>query len=163
MTIFREVHLLLYYTIYATKEGIAVSREKNIQNARNVLRFLEQRKFKEFSELFAENGKWIHPYHSELFPAEIEGQKEITNWIKKTAANFDDIHFPIDEMMPFLDPNKVAVKNKGKLKLKNSDNYYENDYLAIFSYDDQGKIVEWIEYYNPVIAAKAFGLMDKLK
>jgi len=149
--------------MYATEEGTAVSREKNIQNARNVLRFLEQRKFKEFSELFAENGKWIHPYHSGLFPAEILGQKEITKWIKKTAANFDNIQFPIDEIMPFFDSNKVAVKNKGKLKLKNSDNFYENDYLAIFSFNEHGKIAEWIEYYNPIIAAKAFGLMDKLK
>jgi ketosteroid isomerase-like protein len=149
--------------LYVTKEVITVSRERNIKNARNVLKFLEQRKFNEYSELFAENGKWIHPYHSGLFPAEIVGQKDITNWIKNTAANFDNIQFPIDEVMPFLDPNKVAVKNKGKLKLRNSDNYYENDYLAIFSFDEQGKIVEWIEYYNPVIAAKAFGLMDKLK
>ena len=140
-----------------------VTRKRNIEIVRTTFRFLEQRRFTEFSELFAENGKWIHPYHSGLFPAEIVGQKEITNWIKNTAANFDDIQFPIDEIMPFLDPKKVAVKNKGKLKLKNSDNYYENDYLAIFSFDEQGKIVEWTEYYNPVIAAKAFGLMDKLK
>lgn len=39
-------------------------------------------------------------------------------------------------MMPFLNPNKVAVKFTGKLKFKNSGNYYENDYLAIFSFDE---------------------------
>ena len=149
--------------MYATKEGTTVSRERNIKNARNVLKFLEQRKFKEFSELFAENGKWTHPYHSGMFPPETVGQKEIYKGITEAAANFDDIQFPIDEIMPFLDPNKVAVDFSGKLKLKNSDNYYENDYLAIFSFDEQGKILEWIEYYNPVKAAKAFGLMDKLK
>ena len=65
--------------------------------------------------------------------------------------------------MPFEDPNRVAVKLTGKLHLKNGSGTYENDYFAIFSFDEQGKILEWIEYYNPITAAKAFGLMDKLK
>jgi len=140
-----------------------VTRERNIETARNLFRFLEQRRLKEFSELFAENGKWIHPYHSGLFPAEIVGQKEIYNSIKIAAANFDEIHFPIDEILPFEDPNRVAVKLTGRLNLKNGSGTYENDYLAIFSFDEHGKILEWIEYYNPITAAKAFGLMNKIK
>ena len=87
-----------------------MTRERNIETARNAFKFLEQRKFKEFSELFAENGKWILPYHSGLFSAEIVGQKEIYNSIEIAAANFDEIHFPIDELLPFEDPNRVAVK-----------------------------------------------------
>ena len=105
----------------------------------------------------------IHPYHSGLFPAETIGQKEIYKGIQIAATNFNEIHFPIDEILPFEDPKKVAVKLKGKLLLKNGAGTYENDYLAIFSFDEQGKIAEWIEYYNPNTAAKAFGLMGKLK
>ena len=140
-----------------------MTRERNIETAQQMFRFLEQRQFKEFSELFAENGKVIHPYHSGLFPAETIGQKEIYKGIQIAATNFNEIHFPIDEILPFEDPKKVAVKLKGKLLLKNGAGTYENDYLAIFSFDEQGKIAEWIEYYNPNTAAKAFGLMGKLK
>jgi ketosteroid isomerase-like protein len=140
-----------------------VKRERNIKAAQNVFIFLEQRKFKEFSELFAENGKWVHPYHSGLFPAETVGQKEILQGIQTAAANFNEIKFPIDEILPFEDPNKVAVKLAGNLHLKNGSGTYQNDYLAIFIFNDHGKIAEWIEYYNPITAAKAFGLMDKIK
>lgn len=45
--------------------------------------------------------------------------------------------------------------------MKNGE-LYENDYLTIVSFDEQGKISEWAEYYNPIKAAKAFGLMDKI-
>ena len=140
-----------------------MTKEVNIETARNFFRFLEQRRLKEFSELFTENGKWIHPYHSGLFPAETVGKKEIYNSIKTAAANFDKIQFPIDEIIPFEDPNRVAVKFTGRLKLKNGSGTYENDYLDLFSFDEQGKILEWIEYYNPITAAKALGLMDKIK
>jgi phenazine biosynthesis protein len=138
------------------------TREKNIENALNLLRFLEQRKLREFSSLFSENGKWVHPYHSGLFPAETTGRKEIYNGIQAAAANFTEIQFPVEEVLPFLDPKKVAVKHSGRLVMENGG-VYENDYLAILSFDEQGKILEWAEYYNPIKAAKAFGLMDKIK
>jgi ketosteroid isomerase-like protein len=137
-------------------------RERNIETARNVFRLLEQRKFKEFSELFTENGKWIHPYHSGLIPAELIGWKEIEKGLKKSAVKVDEIHFSIDEVLPFEDPNKIAVKLAGKLSMKNGGTY-DNDYFCIFSFDEQGKILEWIEYSNPITAARAFDLMDKLK
>ena len=140
-----------------------VIKERNIETARKTFRFLEQRRLKEFSELFAENGKWIYPYHSGLFPKETLGQKEIYKGIQTAASNFTKIQFPIDEILPFEDPNKIAVKLTGKLLLKNGSGTYENEYFAIFSFDEEGKIEEWIEYYNPIIAAKAFGLMNKIK
>lgn len=138
-----------------------MAREENIQASLNLLRFLEQRKLKDFSELFAENGKWVHPYNSGLFPAEVKGRKEIYEGIKNTAANFTEIQFPVEEVLPFADPNKVAVKHTGRLVWKDGG-IYENDYLAILSFDENGKIVEWVEYYNPILAARAFGLMDKI-
>ena len=79
------------------------------------------------------------------------------------AANFDEIKFPIVEIIPLEDPNRVAVKMTGKLHLKDGGGLYENEYLGIFTFDEQGKIVEWIEYYNPIISARAFGLIDKIK
>jgi ketosteroid isomerase-like protein len=57
----------------------------------------------------------------------------------------------------------VAVKLTENLHLKNGNGIYQNNYLAIFIFNEQGKILEWIEYYNPITAAKAFGLMDKIK
>ena len=53
-----------------------MTREENIETTRTFVRLLEQRRLEEFSELFAEDGKWIHPYHSGLFPAETVGRRE---------------------------------------------------------------------------------------
>lgn len=134
----------------------------NIESVRNFVRLLEQRRLKEFVELFAEDAKWIHPFHSGLFPAETVGREEIYNAIKTASDNFDDIKFPIEEILPFEDRNKIAMKHTGNLILKNGRGTYENDYLTILSFDENGKISEWIEYYNPITAAKGFGLMDKI-
>ncbi len=140
-----------------------MTREKNIQTVRTFFKFIEQRKIKELSELYSENGKNIAPYHSGLFPGLFVGKKEIYNFWKSATEQFGEISFPIDEMMPFEDPNKIAVKLVGRLEFKDNRNKYENDYFFIFYFNDNGKILEFYEYYNPITAARAFGLMDKIK
>ena len=140
-----------------------MTRERNIQSARNLLRFLEERRLEDFAELFADDAKWVHPYHSGMFPAVTQGKAAIFEGIQEAASNFDEIRFPIEEILPFEDPNKVAVKHRGHLVFKGGKGVYANEYLGILTFDSQGKIVEWAEYYNPIITAKAFGLMDKIK
>jgi ketosteroid isomerase-like protein len=140
-----------------------LTREKNVQTVKNFFRLIEQRKIKEISELYTENGKNIAPYHSGLFPGLFTGKKEIYNFWKAATEQFDKISFPIDEIMPFKDPNKILVKLTGKLRFKDNRGKYENDYLFIFIFDDEGKILEFYEYYNPITTARAFGLMDKIK
>jgi uncharacterized protein YndB with AHSA1/START domain/ketosteroid isomerase-like protein len=141
---------------------LSLTREANVETVRNFVSFLEQRRFDEFAELFSENGKWTHPFNSGLFPAEAVGRKEIHDAIKEAASNFDDIRFPIEEILPLEDPSRIMMKHSGKLRISKGKGMYENDYLAIFAFDEEGRITEWIEYYNPIIAAKAFGLMDKI-
>ncbi len=139
-----------------------MSKERNIQTVKNFINLFEQKKFLEVSELFSEDGKVILPYHSGLFPYETVGKKNIYDSWKNISENFTELKFPIDEIMPFEDLKRVAVKLSSKLKLKNKPGYYENDYLMLFYFDENGKILELHEYYNPINAAKAIGMMDKI-
>ena len=139
-----------------------MSRKKNIETIRNFFNLFEQKKFLEISELFATDGKIIYPFHSGLFPSETIGKKNIYESWNNTAKNFDELKFLIDEIIPFEDPSKVAVILSNKINLKNNAGTYENDYLCLYYFDENGKILVLHEYFNPVIAAKAFGLMDKI-
>ncbi|MCE7745553.1 MAG: nuclear transport factor 2 family protein [Candidatus Heimdallarchaeota archaeon] len=139
-----------------------MSKEKNIETVRNFYDLFEQKKFLEVSELFVTDGEEIRPYHSELFPLKTVGKKNIyESWIN-LEKNFGEIKFLIDEIMPIEDSNKVLVKLSGKIKFKNKAGYYENSYIYLFYFDENGKILQLYEYFNPVIAAKALGLLDKI-
>ena len=52
--------------------------------------------------------------------------------------------------------------HKGKIKLKNGAGYYENDYYSTFKFDDEGKILEYVEIFNPIVAVRGFGLLEKI-
>ncbi len=139
-----------------------MSREKNIDTVHNFVNLFEQLKILEVSELFITDGVAILPYHSGLFPYKTTGKKNIADSWMGIAKNFTEGKFVIKEIMPFEDPNKIAVILSGKLKFKNKEGFYENDYIFLFYFDENGKIKELYEYFNPLISAKAFGLMDKI-
>ncbi len=115
------------------------------------------------ADLFADEAKHINPYHSGLFPAGANGKEDIRNYWAPVFPNFDGMTFPIDEIYAMEDPNMVFVKYRGDIKLKNNAGVYSNDYYATFKFDGAGKIKEYVEIFNPIVAARGFGLIDKIK
>jgi ketosteroid isomerase-like protein len=54
------------------------------------------------------------------------------------------------------DPDFFFVQFRSEIKIK-AGGKYENDYLGTFKLKD-GKIVEYTEYFNQVVMAKAFNI-----
>lgn len=115
------------------------------------------------ANLFAEDAKHINPYHSDIFPKGANGKEAIKNYWEPVFPNFDGMIFPIEEIYAMEDPNIVFVKYKGNIQLKNGAGVYSNDYYSTFKFNEEGKIIEYVEIFNPITAAKGFGLIDKIK
>ena len=143
------------------KSGSVGTRNK--ETVRKFFQLLEEEKIEAFVDLFAEDGQQINPYASDLFPEGAKGKEALLAYWKPVPGNFDGMKFPIHELQAMEDPNSVFVKYSGKIKLKNNAGYYENDYYSTFKFDAEGKITEYVEIFNPVVAARGFGLLDQLK
>ncbi len=136
---------------------------RNKNTVKSFFKALTSENAESVAELFAKNGKQINPYHSDLFPKGANGKEEIRNYWKPVFPNFDGMTFPIQEIYAMEDPNIVYVKYTGNIQLKNNSGVYSNDYYSTFKFNDQGKITEYVEIFNPIVAAKAFGLIDKIQ
>lgn len=136
---------------------------RNKKVVRSFFKPLESENADELANLFTDNGRHINPYHSGIFPKGAEGKEAIKAYWSPVFQNFDGMEFPIEEIYSIENSNMVFVKFKGNIKLKNGAGYYRNDYYALFTLDTKGKIVEYIEIFNPIIAAKSFGLINNIK
>lgn len=136
---------------------------RNKDTVKTFFSLLEQENIPAFINLFAENGKQINPYASGLFPDGAEGKEALLNYWSPVPANFDGMKFPIEQLLATENPNVIYVKYTGKIQLKNGAGVYENQYYSTFTFDAEGKILEYVEIFNPVVAAKGFGLLDQLK
>ena len=136
---------------------------QNKVSVRAFFKALEAENIDAIVDLFAVDAKHINPYHSGLFPEGANGKKGIRNYWTPVFPNFDGMAFPIEEIYAMEDPNMVYVKYKGHIKLKDNAGVYSNDYYSTFKFDATGKITEYVEIFNPIVAARGFGLIDKIK
>jgi len=136
---------------------------KNKATTLEFLKALENMNANAVAKLFAIDGKHINPYASGIFSDGVSGQDAIREYWKPVFPNFEKMEFPVEEIHAMEDASMTFVKFKGKIKLKNDAGWYENDYYATFKFNEEGKIIEYVEIFNPITAAKGFGLLDKIK
>ena len=137
-----------------------------IKNKNSVKAFflsLENSDVDKLVSLFARDAQHINPYASGLFPTGASGREEIRNYWTPVFQNFDGMTFPIEELYAMEDPKMVFVKYTGRIKLKNDAGWYENNYYSHFTFDKEGLITEYVEIFNPIVAARGFGLIDQIK
>lgn len=141
-----------------------MSDDANAQAARNkstvraFFRALEAEDPRRVADLFAEDGVHRNPYHSGLFPEGAQGREGVYAYWAPTFGNFDGMEFVLTSLHAMQDPSWVFVRYSGKIRLKNDAGWYANDYYATFHFNSGGEIVEYVEIFNPIVAARAFGI-----
>jgi ketosteroid isomerase-like protein len=137
--------------------------ERNKTNTLAFLKALEEMNTDAVVNLFAEDGVHINPYASGLFPEGTKGKEGVRAYWEPVFPNFEKMEFPVEEIYSMNEAAMTFVKFKGKIKLKNDAGWYKNDYYATFKFNEEGKITEYVEIFNPIVAAKGFGLLDQIK
>lgn len=137
-------------------------RDQLISTTKDFFLLLEARDIGKWIELWAEDAIDKKPYASGMFPEEVVGKKAIFDVWSGITKIFESVSFPIHEFIVDEENRTVVVRSDGKGLMKNG-NLYQNTYIFLFHYDQNNKIKECYEYFNPYIAGENFGVLDKLK
>jgi uncharacterized protein len=116
---------------------------------------LETQQFHRLREVFAENGRQLNPYAPQGFPKSFDSAEAIYKQYSGVSQHFGRMKFP-RRILATEDPNFFFVQFKGEIDIK-AGGRYENDYIGTFRLEN-GKILEYTEYFNPVTMAKVFGI-----
>ena len=131
---------------------------RNKSTARAFFTLLEAEKIDQMIALFAHDGRQINPYASGLFPQGADGRDALLAYWSPVPDNFDSMRFDIHEILSTEDPSVVFVRYTGALTYDGGSKLYRNDYFSVFRFNDAGEITEHVEIFNPIVAARAFGL-----
>jgi ketosteroid isomerase-like protein len=116
---------------------------------------LETQYFELLKEVFATDGKQLNPYAPDGFPKSFDGADGIFKQYNGLTASFGQMKFP-RTIYATEDPDFFFVQFRGEIEIK-AGGKYENDYLGTFKLKN-GKIIEYTEYFNQVVMAKAFNI-----
>lgn len=132
-----------------------VLKDTNKQTVDQFFVALETENFELLREIFAENGRQLNPYVPEGFPKSFDGREGIYKQYSSLPQHFGQMKFP-RTILATEDADLIFVKFRGQIQIK-AGGTYENDYLGTFRLENN-KIVEYTEYFNPIVMAKAFGI-----
>lgn len=127
------------------------------ERVRTFLRLLEQGDIDSWIELWAEDADHHYPYGTEMLPAHLTGKPAIHELWTNAIGMFDVLSFPIREI--FTDGATAIARFDSDSVLK-SGKPYLNTYVCVFTFDEQGRLREYWEYFDPIAAGLAFGLLE---
>lgn len=136
--------------------------EKNKQQVAAFYDAIDNMDVDKIVSLFSEDCVHNNPYASGVLPKGAIGKEEVRAYWTPVFEQFDGVAMTVEELYAMEDPTIVYVKAKGKVRLKDG-NDYNNDYFKIFKFNDRGEIKTYLEIFNPIVALRSFGLLDTMK
>ena len=140
-----------------------VVAERNKEAVRTLLKLLEDENIPAFVNMFAADGVQVNPYTGGVLPEGAKGKEGLLAYWSPVPDRFDGMKFTIEELLATEDPSVVFTRFRGELKLKDGAGVYTNNYYSTFKFNDEGLITEYVEIFDPVVAARGFGLLDQIK
>jgi ketosteroid isomerase-like protein len=116
---------------------------------------LEAMDMEAFFALWAADGRQEMPFAPEGFPSELKGKAAIRRQYGGLPAAYGRMVFPGLVLRPLNEPGWVFAEYGGQIELL-SGGIYNNRYCGLFHIEN-GKIVLFREYFNPIILQQSFG------
>lgn len=140
----------------ASNSNAEAQRQKNRRVVEDFFARLEAFDINGFVNLFDENGVQIMPYSPAGFPKELRGRAAIVKQYGGLPQNFTSMKFTNRVWHETTDPEKFIVEYRGVIGVKATGKPYNNDYIGVFELRG-GKIIRYVEYFNPLILQESFG------
>jgi uncharacterized protein len=138
----------------AADQPIEGTRARNRRTIAQFFARLEAFDLDGFAALFADDGVQVMPYVPEGFPSRVAGREAIKSLYTGAAARFTSMAFVNVTVQDLVDPRRFLVTFDGRIALS-SGGRYDNTYISLFVVQDDGRIREYWEYFNPQILQKS--------
>jgi hypothetical protein len=92
-----------------------------------------------------------------MFPPHLSGRDAIHERWRNLPNAFASLSFPVRDT--WADEDTVVARFDG-LCVTADGREYTNTYVSVFAFDAAGKIREYSEYFDPILAGTHFGLLS---
>jgi len=133
----------------------------NVQRVHAFLDRLEGNDIDAFMTLWADDGEQVMPYAPENYTRQLVGLDQIREQYEQLPELYDRQRYVDRRIRATRNPNVVHARFRGEIKLVDSGKNYNNEYVGIFEFNNDGKLVRYTEYFNPTVLLETFGPATK--
>lgn len=142
-----------------SNQGQSGKIEQYAQVVKDFLHFLEEKNIPALIDLWADDGINSYPYSSGMFPEKVVGKQAISETWKRVPEGFEQFSFLIQDLYVDVTKRAAIVRCDTHNILKGGAERSDNTYVCIFVFNDESKIKEYYEYFNPILTGVTSGLL----
>ena len=128
----------------------------NVDRVREILALADQMRVDELIEYFADDSVMELPFAPGRMPKRYEGKEAILGFQVFARDSFSSFSMMVDAIHETADPHVVIAEHHSDGIVAANGRRYENRYVTIFTFDDDGNVVAWREYYDAGVVVRAF-------
>ncbi|HTL85302.1 MAG TPA: nuclear transport factor 2 family protein [Acidimicrobiia bacterium] len=107
-------------------------------------------------EYFADDAVMELPFAPGQMPKEYRGKASAYDFQSSVKGTFSEFSMMLDSVYETTDPQVVIAEHHAHAVVAGNGRPYDNRYITIFTFDDDGKITNWREYYDAGVVVRAF-------
>lgn len=119
---------------------------------------LEQKDLTNWKKLWTNNATNSFPYANDLIEKELIGIQSIIDFWSGSPDLYARLKFDVLEC--FEKENCVVVFFTSKNLLKDEDTFYEDKQIGVFEFDQDGLILSYEEYFDPLNLGQTFEMIQ---
>ena len=124
---------------------------------KNHLHFLSNGRIAEWVDLFTEDGILEFPYATEGYPKLIQGKSSLMEYMVNFPNHFK-VEFTNLYFHPTANPNLVIAEFNSDGIAIETGNPYLQKYISVVTTNDDGEILKYVDFWNPIIAMESLGI-----
>lgn len=134
-------------------------KEHYIQVVKDFQRLLEEKNLSAWMDLWADDVINYYPYGSGIFPEKIVGKQGVYETWKGVFELFESLSFPLHDIYVDVTKQTAIMRFDSHNIMKGGTRRYDNTFVCILIFNEEGKIKEYYEYFNPITLGVTFGLL----
>ena len=128
----------------------------NVDRVREIMRLADEMRVDELVELFADDAVMELPFAPGKMPRRHVGKAAIGEFQRFARDAFSRFSMRVGAIHEMTDPNVVVAEHSSDAVVAENGRPYCNHYVTFFTFDDDGRITSWREYYDAGVVVRAF-------
>jgi uncharacterized protein len=128
----------------------------NVERVAAMLALADRMDVDALIEHFADDAVMELPFAPGRMPKRYEGKEAVLGFQQFARDSFSSFSMTVDAIHETADPHVVIAEHRSDGIVAANGRRYENRYCTIFTFDDEGKVAFWREYYDAGVVVRAF-------
>jgi ketosteroid isomerase-like protein len=128
----------------------------NADRVREIMHLADEMRVDELVEMFAEDAVMELPFAPGRMARAYEGKAAIAAFQQFARDSFSDFSMTVDAVYETTDPSVVIAEHHSNAVVAENGRPYRNHYVTFFTFDDDGRVLRWREFYDAGVVVRAF-------